>query len=294
MRCLILGGDGMLGHRLFKSWRPRHEVRVTLRGDLAHYASYGLFSAENAYDHVDVRHTDRLLEVLSEFRPEAVVNAVGIVKQREAAKAPLPCLEVNALFPHRLNFLCRTFSARLVHVSTDCVFNGRRGAYREQDPADAEDLYGLSKYLGEVAEPPGVTLRTSIIGVELKAKRSLVEWFLAQRGTIRGFTRAIYTGLTAAEMARVMEMVLTEHPHLAGVWHVASEPISKHELLSKLCRRLGRRDVVIEPDASVACDRSLRGDAFAQATGYAAPSWDHMLDELSQEIQQRNAYHAAA
>ncbi|MBW3595869.1 MAG: SDR family oxidoreductase [Planctomycetes bacterium] len=287
MRCLIVGGDGMLGHQLLLSWRGRYETRVTLRGGLAQYLHYGLFSPENAYGNVEVRDTERLLEILSEFRPDAVVNAVGIIKQRSAAKAAIPSLEVNALFPHRLNLLCRMVGARLVHISTDCVFSGRRGNYREEEPADAEDLYGLSKYLGEVSEPPAVTLRSSIIGLELKGKQSLIEWFLAQRGGIRGFTRAVYTGVTTAEMARVIEHVLVEHPQLNGVWQVASEPINKYDLLCKLSALLGRQDVVIEPDDALQCDRSLCGDAFSRETGYAPPSWDQMLQELSDAIQQR-------
>lgn len=294
MRCLIIGGDGMLGHQLLKSWRDRHEVRVTLRGGLSQYLAYGLFTPENAYDNVEVRDTDRLLEVLTDFRPDAVVNAAGVIKQRSAAKAALPSMEINAVFPHRLRLLCQAISARLVHISTDCVFNGRRGQYGEHDPADAEDLYGLSKYLGEVTEAPAITLRSSIIGLELKGKKSLIEWFLAQRGTVRGFTRAIYTGITTAEMARVIERVLVEHPELDGVWQVASEPITKHDLLCQLSALLGRRDVTIQPDGAFACDRSLSGDAFSRRTGYTPPSWEQMLRELSKEIQQRRNYRAAA
>lgn len=294
MRCLIVGGDGMLGHQLLQSWQARHDVRVTLRNPLSHYRSFGLFRTDNAFDGVDVQDTGRLLKVLTDFRPQAVVNAAGIIKQRPAAHDHLASLEVNALFPHRLRMLCDAIGARMVHLSTDCVFNGRRGGYREQDPADAEDLYGLSKYLGEVADSPCVTLRTSIIGLELKTKSSLIEWFLAQRGVVKGFTRAIYTGFTTAEMARVIERVVVDQPELYGVWQVASDPISKHELLCKLSNYLGRHDVLIEPNEGFACDRRLDGTAFAHQTGYRAPTWDAMLKELAEQIQGKGVYHAAA
>src|SRR5262249_39151322 len=153
---------------------------------------------------IEVLDVNAVRRVLADFQPEAVVNAVGIVKQRPAAKEALLSLEVNAVFPHRLRLSCEEFGARLIHVSTDCVFDGRRGNYTEADPADAKDVYGLTKYLGEVSEAPALTLRLSIIGLELARKASLIEWFLAQRGQVRGFTRAIYTGLTTLELARVI------------------------------------------------------------------------------------------
>lgn len=294
MRCLILGGDGMLGHQLLKSWSGRHDVRVTVRGPLSAYAKYGLFRLENTYASINVQETDRLLEVLGDFRPEAVINCVGIIKQRSAAKESIPSLEINSLFPHRLRLICAAAGARLVHLSTDCVFNGRRGQYRPTDPADAEDLYGLSKYLGEVCEAPAITIRSSIIGPELSRKQSLIEWFLAQHGAIRGFTRAIYSGVTTLEMARIIEHILTQEPGLHGMWQVASLPISKHELLCQLSALLGRRDVTITPDHEFYCDRSLDGSDFARRTGYRVPDWNQMLEELAAQIQGRGALHEAA
>ncbi len=286
MRLLILGGDGMLGHQLLRSLAPRHDARATLRREVGAYAQYGLFTKESAYGGVDALRQETVLQVLADFRPEAVVNAIGIVKQRGLAHEAIPSLEVNALFPHRLALACRTAGARLVHMSTDCVFSGRKGSYTEADPSDATDLYGRTKYLGEVAEPHCLTLRTSIIGLELAHKASLVEWFLSQRGPVRGFRRAVYCGLTTREMARVIEKILVDHPGLSGVIHVASAPITKYDLLKQLARRTGR-DVRIDADDTFACDRSLRADAFEAATGYRAPSWDEMLVELAEEIRAR-------
>jgi dTDP-4-dehydrorhamnose reductase len=295
MRILILGGDGMLGHRLLMHLQQQeHDVRVTLRQQLADYEPpYGLFTQENSYGGVEVRDMGQLLEVMADFRPEAVVNAVGIIKQREAAKEAIPSLEINSILPHRLALLCNATGARLVHMSTDCVFSGRRGNYTEDDVADAEDLYGRTKLLGEVSQPGCVTLRTSIIGLELsrrkkkKKKTGLIEWFLAQRGEIRGFTKAIYTGLTTAEMSRVIERVLLEHPELSGLWQVASAPINKYDLLVRFSEVLGRRDIEIIPDDAVKIDRSLVPVAFEKATGYSAPGWDEMLEELGAEVHQR-------
>ena len=294
MRCLILGGDGMLGHQLLVSWQERHDVHVTLRRPLADYRHFGLFHEGNATGGIEVRRTDQLLDVMAAFRPEAVLNCVGLIKQRDAAKARIPSLEINALFPHRLRLLCAAAGARLIHLSTDCVFNGRRGMYRETDTPDAEDLYGRTKHLGELHDAPAVTIRSSIIGPELSRHASLVEWFLAQRGTIRGFTNAIYSGLTTLEMADVLEHILTCQPELHGLWQVASEFISKYDLLTRLSQCLGRQDIHIEPDADFHCDRSLDGSRFTQETGYQVPDWIQMLTRLAASITSRKEYHEAA
>lgn len=287
MRIMILGGDGMLGHQLLKSYEGRHDVRVTLRQSLQAYAGYGLFDTGNSFAETDVLDFDRVAEVVREFRPEAVINAVGIVKQRAESHDAIPSLEINALLPHRLSLLCGEAGARLVHVSTDCVFSGDKGMYTEDDAENATDLYGRSKLLGEVRDAHAVTLRTSIIGLELSRKKSLIEWFLAQQGEIRGFRKAIYSGFTTAEMARIIEFVLLEKPELTGLWHVASNPINKYDLLNTFAQKLGRDDMTIVADDSFVCDRSLDGSRFEREAGYTPPTWDAMLDELAAEVQER-------
>lgn len=287
MRILILGGDGMLGHQLLRRLEPRHEVRATLRRPLADYREHGLFTPGNSLDGVDARDWPAVEAALAAAAPEAVVNCIGIVKQRDEAKAAIPSIEVNALFPHRLLAACRAAGSRLIHFSTDCVFSGRAGGYDEDALPDPVDLYGRSKLLGEVAEPPGLTLRTSIIGLELARKAGLIEWFLAQSGTIRGFRRALYSGVTTGEMARLVERLLTRHADLAGVWHVASQPISKYDLLMSLATLLDRDDLEIQPDDDFSCDRSLDGTRFSAATGYRPPPWPAMLAELADEVRRR-------
>ncbi len=287
MKILILGGDGMLGHQLLRTWTGTHDVRVTLRQPLAAYARFGLFTAGNSIDRVEATDQARIEAVVRQQQPDAVVNCIGIVKQRSEAKAAIPSIEINALLPHRLRAWCEASGARLVHISTDCVFSGRAGGYRESDTPDPADLYGRSKLLGEVEHAPGVTLRTSIIGLELSRFTGLVEWFLAQRGIIHGFRRAIYTGLTTRELARVIAHVLLRQPGLHGVWQVASAPITKYDLLVRLSAMLDRRDIEIEADDVFACDRSLSGDAFTAETGYVAPSWDAMLEELARDVRAR-------
>lgn len=285
MRVLILGGDGMLGHQLLRELAPLHETRVTLRQPLAAYRAFGLFNARNAFDGVEAREPAALSRVLADFRPDAVVNAIGIVKQRADGKDGVLSVEVNSIFPHLLSRLCGAHGARLVHLSTDCVFSGRKGNYVETDPADPVDVYGFSKLLGEVDRPRALTLRTSMIGRELSRKTGLLEWFLSQRGRmIRGYRKAIFTGFSTAELARIIGRLLAQHPAAAGIYHVASAPISKFDLLSRLNRRL-RLGVEIAPDDEFACDRSLDAARFGSAFGYTPPGWDEMVDEIAVEIE---------
>ncbi len=283
MRILILGGDGMLGHRLFKHLVVRHDVRVTLRQDLEAYQEYGLFTAQNAFSGVNLRGTDRLSGVINDFRPDAVINAVGVVKQRSEAQEYIPSLEINSLLPHRLVEVCRPVGARLIHMSTDCVFSGKKGNYKESDPADAEDLYGRTKYLGEVYDKNCLTLRTSIIGIELSRKKSLLEWFLAQSGAVKGFRNAIFSGFSTIEMSKIIELMLVEHQEATGLYHVSSDPISKFDLLSMIKKALNLPMEII-PDEQLKCDRSLDSARFHDEFGYRPPSWESMIDELCKEI----------
>ena len=281
MRILILGGDGMLGHQLLVYLRQRHEVKVTLRQNLVTYEKFGYFNRENSYDNIDVRSLERLLEVIIYFKPDVLINAVGIIKQRQAAKESIPSIVVNALLPHRLVILCKGIGARLIHLSTDCIFSGKKGNYQENDAPDAEDLYGRTKFLGEVHDSNCLTLRTSMIGWELSHNNGLglLEWFLAQRGPVKGFTKAIFTGFTTLELSRIIEMMLVKHPGASGVYQVSSEPISKYDLLLLLREKLGH-NIEIIPDSSFYCDRSLDSTRFRTQFGYTPSSWPAMIEEL--------------
>jgi len=271
----------MLGHRLLLHFAAGHEVRVTLRRTLAEYGNTGIFHRGNASDGIDVRDFDAVRRVVENFRPDAVINSTGIVKQRAEAMDALPSIEINALFPHRMAQLCADAGMRLLHMSTDCVFSGRRGHYLEIDPPDAEDLYGRSKLLGEVSGPPCITLRTSIIGRELYRRTGLLEWFLAQRGRrIQGFRRAIFSGFTTHEMARIIDRVLTGPGPAHGLYQVSAAPISKYDLLCAIRDRMGL-DITIEADDAFVCDRSLDSARFRADFGYTPPTWPVMIDELA-------------
>ncbi len=273
---LVLGASGMLGNACLKALgRPGDVVRGTVRSassirQLPETLQAGLLSGVDAGDFDSVT---RAIEVV---RPDVVVNCIGMVKQLAESKDPLVALPLNALFPHRLQRLCAVADARLVHVSTDCVFSGDRGMYLESDRPDADDLYGVSKRLGEVDAANAVTLRTSIIGHELRGARSLIDWFLVQEGPIDGFTRAVFSGVPTVELARIIRDFVVPNPQLRGLYHVSAEPIDKHTLLTLVAREYGRQTVV-NPSERLVIDRSLNSDRFRAMTGYAPPTWPDLI-----------------
>jgi dTDP-4-dehydrorhamnose reductase len=228
---------------------------------------------------IDVENQDSLIRVFTEVRPLVVVNCIGLIKQLVDAEDPLQALPINAMLPHRLARLCELAGARLIHISTDCAFAGTKGNYRESDLSDATDLYGKSKYLGEVAYPHTLTLRTSIIGHELASAHGLVDWFLAQETRVKGYRRAIFSGLPTVELARVVSEIVLPRPELSGLYHVASAPISKHDLL-KLVAEVYGKSIEIVPDEAVVVDRSLNAERFHEATGYIAPPWPELVRRM--------------
>ena len=287
-RLLILGGDGMLGHQLLQHFDNKYVVKVTLRKKFDDYKIYNLFNRENSIFEVEASNIGNLSKVFSDFEPDFVVNCIGIVKQRKEASDAIESITINALLPHQLTLLCEKYAARLIQISTDCVFTGKKGSYAETDIPDALDLYGRTKLLGEIDSPHAITLRTSLIGLELLRKQGLIEWFLSQTCTINGYARAIYSGFTTAELASIIERIITQHRELSGIWHVSSNPISKYELLCNLSKKLNRQDIKIIKDEKFVCDRSLDGSRFMKATDYKPPSWDEMLDVLAQQIKKRS------
>jgi dTDP-4-dehydrorhamnose reductase len=277
---LVLGASGMLGNAVLRFFASS-----------SGYAAVGTVHSANSVNllpqklksriitDLDVANADALSALFERVRPNVVVNCVGLVKQLEQCADPLVAIPINSLLPHRLLHLCNTIDARLIHVSTDCVFSGSRGMYREDDVPDANDLYGRSKLLGEVDGPLAVTLRTSIIGHELHQAHGLLGWTLSQRGRVRGFTRAIFSGLTTLELSRVIRDVVVPRPDIKGLYHVAADPISKHDLVSLIAQTYDL-PIEIEPDGALVIDRSLDAMRFRDLTGYMAPTWPEMVSAM--------------
>jgi len=293
MRMLIFGANGMLGHKLIQEFSGKHDVFATCRRsketqllDLGIIEPHKVVSFDMHY---------QLFETIRSCNPDVVINCIGIVKQLKDAKSPLKSVRVNSLFPHELNETCGFLGIKLIHVSTDCVFNGKKTFYQrnngdvyidpmynEESTPNPEDLYGRSKLLGEVSDPPGITLRTSIIGRELKSTTGLIEWFLSQNGKmVKGFSRAYYTGFTTIEFAKVIDAAL-KVPLEPGVYHASADEITKYELL-KIVRDKFNLDIVIEKDEEFYCDRRLDSCRFRMLTSYQPPTWEQMIDEMAND-----------
>lgn len=281
MKILVMGTGGMLGSAVFKLFAETggYELSGTVRDE----ATKQYFPDEwhkNIIAGIDILDNESLARVVGSVKPDVVINCVGLIKQLATANDPLIVLPVNSMYPHRLAVICASSGARLIHISTDCVFDGSKGNYVESDRPDATDLYGQSKYIGELNDKPrAITLRTSIIGHELNSRTGLVEWFLSQSGSVNGFTRAIFSGLPTVELARVMMGYVIPRPELCGLYHVSAAPISKFDLLSLVAKIYGKKIEII-PQSEFMIDRSLNSERFQTATGYSAPDWPALVEAM--------------
>jgi dTDP-4-dehydrorhamnose reductase len=279
-KILILGATGMLGHKLMQILSGKHTVTGTLRGEVSTLSENPVFTGLHLTGNTRADDLGTIEEVISHVAPDVVINCIGIVKQLPAAQDPLASIAINALFPHQMAKICRIRNIRLIHVSTDCVFSGNRGFYTEEDPSDAEDLYGKTKFLGEVGHPGCLTIRTSIIGRELESSHGLVEWFLSQQGkTVPGYKKAVFSGVTTNALAGILDEIISAYPDLDGLVQVASRPISKYDLLVLIKKIYGLK-TGIRPDEAVVNNRSLNPAKFESETKIKIPSWEYMIEEM--------------
>ena len=280
-KVMILGVTGMLGHTLFRELNRYNNFDVygTVRTLGEFYKSFSPAACEKVIPAIDADNFDSIIKVVSDIKPDVIINCIGLIKQLPIAKEPLPSININALFPHRLALFCKASGIRMIHISTDCVFTGKTGGYKEEEPSDAMDLYGRTKYLGEVYYSHTVTLRTSIIGHELKGGYGLVEWFLAQKSKVKGFTRAIYTGFPTVEFARIISDYVIPNVTLKGLYHISSKPVSKYDLLRLIAVKY-KKDIEIDPYEEFVCDRSLNSQRFFKETGYISPSWPDLIGRM--------------
>ena len=278
MNILVLGATGLLGNAMFRSMSKLAGARVT--GSIRREDARALFEPKHGAQLTVIENVEdsaqltRLFETVS---PNVVINCIAV--GRPAPADPMRSIQVYSVLPQRLSRLCQRAGARLVQISSDGVFSGKRGAYREDDLPDAEDIYGVSKLLGEIAEPHAITLRSSIIGHELQSGSGLLEWFLAQRGQCRCYTRAIFSGFPTIVLADVVRDVVLPRPELSGIFHLATKPISKFDLLQLVAKRYGK-DIELIADDRDNPDRSLVADRFSRATGYVAPDWPELVEAM--------------
>lgn len=288
MKVLILGGGGMLGHKLVQLLSAQYSLFYTTRKPLSAEVQAS-FQGAKAFTEMDALDVEAFVRLIRAHSFDVVINCIGIVKQLKTSKDPILSIKINALFPHQIAKACEEKGIRFIHISTDCVFSGNKGCYVEEDAADAKDLYGRSKLLGEV-EAPALTLRTSIIGHELHSHHSLIDWFLSQKQGVKGFTKAIYTGVPTVRLGQIIAVIIKEKPDLSGLYHVSSAPIDKCSLL----RNVGttyKHAIDIEPYADFQNDKSLLSDRFRADTGCEIPDWKELVSEMHQDyLKHRTLY----
>jgi dTDP-4-dehydrorhamnose reductase len=277
----------MLGHKLSQCMASSNgfDVHASLRTEgVEHWDDRWSVAYHPGIDFAN--GTAALRVLLQRLVPDIVVNAVGAIKQKDLHSALDETLFLNGSLPHALALLNPNPSGKVIHFSTDCVFVGDRGNYSEDDVPDAEDLYGRSKAIGELNYGRHLTIRTSIIGFELGSHLGLLSWLFRQKpaSTLRGYTNAIFSGLPTPTLSRTVRDILLHQPELSGLYHVASEPITKYDLLRRISARFGL-DHQFTPDPSVRIDRSLDDSRFRSLNGTARPNWDDLIEELWQDYQ---------
>jgi dTDP-4-dehydrorhamnose reductase len=286
MKILVLGGSGMLGHKIVQYFSDKFEVSATVRDKGVAYKKFGIFEKVKLIEDLDVLNNEEIEELVAKLKPDVLVNCVGIIKQIPSSKSIIKTIQINALLPHRLAEIATKNSCKLIAISTDCVFDGERGLYSEEDRPNAIDLYGKSKHLGEVVEGNHLTLRTSIIGRELSTSHSLIEWFLSNRDMkAKGFTNAIYSGFPTVIFADIIADIILKHQDLQGLYHVSSEPINKFDLLV-LVNKYFDAGVEIERFDEFQIDRSLDSTKFRQATGFEPKNWEEMIRIMAHDADQ--------
>ena len=287
MKILVFGAGGMIGSAIFRVLHSNNSWNIL--GTVRKEQDKQLFAAKQSANLVvvsDVLNNDLLIKTFVEYKPDVVINCIGLTKHRQTSEEPLLAIPLNSLLPHRMAQLCSLISARFIHISTDCVFSGSQGSYSEKSEADAQDLYGKSKLLGEVVQDShALTLRTSTIGHELNTSYGLLEWFLAQEGSCTGFSKAIFSGLPNTAFAEIIRDYVIPKPRLHGLYHVGAGPIGKYDLLKLIAAQYGK-NISIFSDNKFAIDRSLNVDQFSRVTGYHAPSWPELIQSMhkSQEV----------
>lgn len=285
MRILILGASGLIGHKLFEQLGKRFDdVHALLHRDRSLFEECGLFSGDNVIDNFDVSDLPATLKMLDSVKPDVVLNCVGITKRRPEVNDAIYAITVNSIFPHWLANWASDNGKRIIHFSTDCVFDGSLGDYTEESNTTGPDAYGKTKALGEIRYDHTLTIRSSFIGRELAVFSELLEWFIGQKGnTIKGFTNAFYSGVSTIYMAKVVGDIIESHPNLGGLYQLSTpEPISKYDLLCTARDAFGL-DVEIVADGDFSIMPTLNGSKLRQELSLAVPDWPTMMKELADD-----------
>lgn len=279
-RILIIGSNGMLGHMLF-SYFASQEGFETI--GIARKYINGFINKNNIINEENFTNPDIINSLIEKLKPNLVINCVGMIKQNPNITNIEESFYLNSFFPKILSQICRIKKIRFLTFSTDCVFSGKKGFYKEDDLVDIQDVYGQSKYLGEVNDCDNtITLRTSIIGKELNTKRGLLEWLISESKSskkVYGFKNVIFSGFPTIEVARIIHRYIIPNNELKGIYHLSSDPIDKFSLLN-LIKRIYSLDITILEEYDNVIDRSLDSTKFRSETGFIPHNWEHLIQSM--------------
>jgi dTDP-4-dehydrorhamnose reductase len=282
MRLLILGASGLIGHKLLLKLSIDFDVYGILHKSKENYGSIKLFAGQKIIDKVDVSDFGSICGILEVINPDVILNCVGITLRKDEINDPFKAIKINALFPHQLANWAKANNKRVIHFSTDCVFNGSTGNYTENSLTTAENIYGRTKALGEINYDHTLTIRSSFIGQELFGKTELLDWFLQQDGKqIKGFTNTLYSGVSTNFMAYIVKTIILDFPKLSGLYQLATEkPISKYELLC-IAKKAFEIGVEIIPDDKQVHKPTLNGSKLNDKIKIEVPSWEEMMNDIA-------------
>ena len=280
MKLLIFGSDGLLGNTIIKFFFEKKDYEVfgilrdfsKIRFFKKNYQK-NFFEVKNVLDFVDLENK------IKELRPNVIINCLGKTNKNLSNNLICEYIQINSLFPHKLHQISTSLDIRLIHLSTDCIFSGRKGFYSETDIPDPIDIYGKSKLLGELNYANSITLRKSVIGHELITKNGLLEWFLSEDGPIEGYKNAIFSGLTVLELARIINDFILPRKDLNGIFNVSGLPISKYDLLKAISSEY-QKSIKIIPNELIKIDRSLDSSSFNKCTGYKPKKWPELIKSM--------------
>ena len=280
MKILILGVNGMLGHKFLYhlAQNDQFEVIGTIRRKKYNFPSVFKDLNFNLITQLDCKDLKNIKQLVSEA--DVVLNSIAMIKQKTSV-SPEEFLEVNGIFPHKLAQICWFSETRLIHISTDCVFSGKRGWYSEEDVPDPIDVYGVSKAVGEIRYGKNLTLRTSIIGTELETSYGLLEWFRqTEDESVSGFKKALWSGFTTDWLAELITRVILELPNLRGLYNIGTKkPIDKYSLLHLINDRFNLNKKISE-DTSFVIDRSLNSELFFKITKFPRPTISQQVSRI--------------
>lgn len=281
-KILVLGINGLLGHRVFINLSKNKKFNVigTVRGKARH----NIFLNKKVIKNFNIRNLFGLNKKIKKINPDFIINCIGITNKKTGRTNKNQIVLTNSILPHYLDNLSVILKYKLIHISTDCVFQGKKNFYSEKDTCDVQDLYGLSKYLGEIRNTKNLTIRTSIIGHELSEKNGLLEWFLSKK-KVKGFSKVIYSGLTTNELSNILESCISKY-RMKGLYQVSSNPISKFELL-KLINKIYEKSIKINKDVSVKKKLILKSSKFYKKTNYKVKSWKKQIQEMKEQKHER-------